>query len=150
MGTQVQNSIEMLHPILIECAVRIQTEIIGKYNIPIKLFETGRSFERHQHLLSKGRTQNIISKHLYDLNNEEMPLYSEAVDFVFYDGRWSWNLRDSTTAAWYILFGNLVLDKCPEIKWSGNDRKSQNFTHFELRKDVVIENFGKYKCVLHS
>lgn len=148
MSTQVNSSLTMLHPILVGCCERIQTEVIAKHNIPMKLFETGREHDRHQHLLSKGRTQNVFSKHLYNMENNP-PLYAVAVDYVFYNGKWSWNLRDQTILSWYTLFGNLVLDVCPELQWSFFDRKSSNYTHFELRQDLIIENYEKYPCILH-
>ena len=148
MGNQVIDSTEMLHPILADCIERIKESVIHKHSMPFKVFETGRSHERHQTLLSKGRTQNVFSKHLFDLDANP-PLYSVAVDYVFYDGKWSWNLRDQTILSWYVLFGNLVLDCCPELKWNGNSRKSTNYTHFELRESTVIDNIEKYPCVLH-
>lgn len=149
MSTQVISQLEFLHPILQELCIKIQTEVIRKHDMPFKLFETGRSSERHQHLLSKGRTQDIFSHHLYDL--EITPnLYSVAVDYVYYDGKWSWNLRDKTITAWYELFGNCVLDLCPELSWNAYNRKRSNFNHFELRKEVIEENFDKFPCVLHT
>jgi len=137
----------MLHPILSNVVDRIQAQVIDKYNAPMRLFETGRQHDRHQALLSKQATKNIISKHLYDLNLNP-PLYATAVDYVYFDERWSWNLRNSTIAGWYTLFGNLVLDICPELLWGGMDRKSVNFTHFELREKVIYENIEKYPCLL--
>ncbi len=149
MSTQTQNDLELLHPVLQEICLRIQSKIIIEHNIPMKLFETGRRQERHQHLLTKRRTQNIYSKHLYNFSNEEQPLYAAAVDFVFYNGKWSWNLRDQTILSWYLLFGNLVLDLCPELEWHGENRKGVNYTHFQLRDEVIVDNLDKYPCVLH-
>lgn len=148
MSNNVINSSDSLHPILKESCVKIQTEVIGKYSMPFKLFETGRTHERHQSLLLKGRTQNVFSKHLFSIGGD-IPLYSVAVDYVFYNGKWSWNLRDQTVMSWYLLFGNLVLDCCSELQWNGNSRKSTNYTHFQLREDIVIGNIEKYPCVLH-
>lgn len=149
MSTQVQTSLDMLHPIMKECCKRIQLEVIHKYNAPFKIFETGRTHERQQHLLNKGRTQNPLSKHLYSLDNDP-PLYSVAVDYVYYkEIKWSWNLRDQTIMSWYSLFGNLVLDCCPELEWGANNRKSMNYTHFQLREDVVVEYFSKFPCIIH-
>ena len=148
MSNNVLNNLDLLHPILTECCRRIQTDVIGKYNIHFKVFETGRTHERHQSLLTKGRTQNVFSKHLFNLEKEN-PLYSVAVDYVFYNGKWSWNLRDQTIMSWYLLFGNLVLDCCPELQWNGNSRKSTNYTHFQLRQDVIVDNIEKYPCILH-
>ena len=67
--------------------------------------------------------------------------------YVFYDEKWSWNLRDSTIMSWYILFGNLVLDLCPELSWRGFNRKNVNYCHFELRQAIIIDNLDKFPCV---
>ena len=144
---KIQRTTEMLHPILKECTDKIQ-KIIIKHNIPIRLFETGRTHDRHQLLLQKGKTKDIVSKHLYNLQNEPI-LYAVAVDYVYYHGRWSWNLRNSTTISWYTLFGNLVLDKCPVLKWSGTNRKNINYCHFELKQNVIIDNQKDFPCILH-
>ena len=144
---KVLKDTSMLHPILIDVVKRIQAQVIDKHNAPIRLFETGRQHDRQQSLLHKGQTQNIISKHLYDLTLNP-PLYATAVDYVYYDERWSWNLRNSTVASWYTVFGNMVLDICPELIWGGCVRKSVNFTHFELREKIIYENIEKYPCLL--
>jgi hypothetical protein len=148
MSNNVTNSLDMAHPILRELCNKINAQVIAKHNAPFKLFETGRTHERHQSLISKGRTQNIFSKHLYYLDGET-PMYSIAVDYVFYDGKWSWNLRNQTVLSWYLLFGNLVLDCCSELQWGGNFRKTTNYTHFQLKEDVVLENIDTYPCILH-
>ncbi len=144
---KIQRSTEMLHPILKENIKKIQKEIIDTYNIPIRLFETGRTHSRHQMLLDKGKTKEAISMHLYNLSNTP-PLYTTAVDYVVYNGKWSWNLRDSTVSSWYALFGNLVMDICPELIWSGLNRKSVNFCHFELSKESIYSNIEKIPCVV--
>ncbi|MCP3685832.1 MAG: M15 family metallopeptidase [bacterium] len=145
---KVQRSTDMLHPILTDCVRRIQKEVISTHNLPIRLFETGREHDRHDMLISRGKTKDIISKHLYDLKNTP-PLYATALDYVVYlNSKWSWNLRDSTINSWYILFGNLVLDVCPELRWRGFDRKSVNFCHFELRQEVMYANLEGIPCVL--
>ena len=144
---KIDKTTGMLHPILIKCVKKIQTDIIDSYNIPMRIFETGRDHERQQILLNKGKTKDVLSKHLYDLENDP-PLYATAIDYTYYDGkRWSWNLRDSTIMAWYALFGNLVLDICPELQWQGTCRKSINYTHFELRNNIMINNLDIYPCV---
>lgn len=148
MGTQVQVELEFLHPLLKEACIRIQTEVIRRHDMPFKLFETGRTAERHNHLLNKGRTQDIFSHHLYNLESTPV-LYAIAVDYVYYDGKWSWNLRDKTIQAWYELFGNLVLDVCPELTWNAYNRKRSNYNHFELRNDYIEDQFDKYPCILH-
>jgi len=144
---KISRSQEMLHPILTECVKKIQKEIIDTHNIPMRLFETGRDFERHKMLISKGRTKDYISGHLYNLENDP-PLYAKAVDYVFYDGRWSWNFRDSTIISWYNIFGNLVLDVCPELEWYANNRKSVNYSHFVLREKIIIQNLNTISCVI--
>jgi len=148
MSNKVIKELDMVHPVLVNSIAKIQSDVINKYNAPFRLFETGRTHERQQALLLKGRTQNVFSKHLFNLDMD-VPIYSVAVDYVFYDGKWSWNLRDQTILSWYVLFGNLILDCCPELKWNGNSRKSTNYTHFELRESTVIDNIEKYPCVLH-
>lgn len=150
MSTQVVNDLKYLHPILSEACVKIQTEVIRKYNMPFRLFETGRNPERHQHLLSKGRTQDIFSNHLYDFSDPDAPLYAIAVDFVYFDGKWSWNLRDKSISAWYNLFGNIVLDVCPELSWAEMNRKRSNLNHFDLRASVIEDNFENFPCILRA
>lgn len=139
-------NLDMLHPIAVQCVKRIQSEVIDKHNMPFKLFETGRDNDRHTMLISKGKTRSYVSGHLYNLENTP-PLYATAFDYVYYDKKWSWNLRDTTISAWYQTFGNLTLDACPELKWSGLDRKAINYCHFELRHAIVLENLDKYPCV---
>jgi len=144
---KIQRSLENLHPTMAECVRRIQKKVIDAHNIPVRLFETGREHDRHEMLVRKGKTKDIISHHLYDLKNDP-PLYATAVDYVFFDTKWSWNLRNSTTNAWYILFGNLVLDECPELQWSGMNRKSVNFCHFEIKRKILIESMKDIPCVI--
>lgn len=148
MSIQVKSDLDLVHPILVSSIHKIQKEVIEAHNAPFKLFETGRGHQRHQHLLSKGRTQDIFSKHLYNLENNP-PMYAAAIDYVFYDGKWSWNLRNKTVKAWYELFGNIVLDVCPELIWGGSNRKSTNYNYFELRQEVILDNFETYPCILH-
>lgn len=146
MSMKVNRELTMLHPVLKDCWGRIKKEIIEVHNAPFRLFETGREHDRQQGLLSKGRTRDLLSRHLYNLENDP-PLYTTAIDIIYYDGKWSWNLRDQSIVSWYILFGNLVLDKCPELEWRGRDRKYCNYGHFQLRRDVLISNLDKYPCV---
>jgi hypothetical protein len=144
---KIKRTFETSHPLIISCSERIES-IIKEHKIPIRLFETGRNHERHQMLIRKGKTKDIISSHLYKLDNEP-PLYSTALDYVFYDGKWSWNFRDSTILAWYQLFGNLVLDACPELSWGGFiNRKSVNYSHFILRRTVIMDNLEQIPCVV--
>ncbi len=144
---KIDRSLNVLHPILQAIVPRIQNEIINPHNIPIKLFETGRDHDRQEFLLSKGKIQNIISRHRYNLENDP-PLYATAIDYVYFDNKWSWNLRNSTILSWYTLFGNLVLDLCPELFWHGDNRKNINYCHFELRNSIIEGNLKKYPCVL--
>ncbi len=143
---KIQRTTETLHPIMIDVVNRVQKEVISKYNIPIRLFETGRDHSRHSTLIQKGKTKDIISRHLYNLDNDP-PLYASAIDYVYYDKRWSWNLRDATIMYWFILFGHLVLDACPELEWGGMNRKSTNYCHFQLREEVMVNGLDKYPCV---
>ena len=143
---KILRSTEMLHPLLTTCVKRIASELIDVHTIPMRIFETGRDHERHDSLIKKCKTKDIVSMHLFNLENDP-PLYATAIDYVFYDGRWSWNLRDSTILSWYELFGNLVLDLCPELSWKGTCRKSLNYCHFQLRQEMVINNLDKYPCV---
>lgn len=144
---KVNRDTEFSHPLLIRSINKIEVEIIQKYNFPFKRFETSRNQERHQQLLNKGKTRDPVSMHLYDFSSDP-PKYSTAVDYVHYDGKWSWNLRDSTISAWYILFGNLVLDCCSELYWAGTYRRSVNLTHFELRQSVIFDSIDEIPCVI--
>lgn len=144
---QVIKDFTYAHPALREANSKIQEHIISKYNAPFRLFETSRDHARHQILLSKGRTKDIISRHLYNVDNDP-PLYCTAMDYVYFTGQWSWNLRNSIIFNWYVLFGNLVLDVCPELWWEGLNRKSTNYNHFELRREVIIDNIDEYPCVV--
>ena len=143
---KIQRTTETLHPLLVTIVNRVQKEVILKHNIPMRLFETGRDHDRHSTLVQRGKTKDILSRHLYNLENDP-PLYTTAVDYVFYDGRWSWNLRDATTKYWYVLFGHLVLDICPEMEWNGMNRKSINYCHFQLKESTINNNLDKYPCV---
>lgn len=145
---RILRSTEMLHPVLKECVTKIEKEIIAVHNAPMRLFETGRTNERHRSLVEKGKARSLISKHIFNLDNDP-PLYSCAIEYVYYDGKWSWNLRDTTVESWYKVFGNLVLDLCPELKWMGNNRKSVNYCCFELRDEIIYENINKYPCVVY-
>jgi len=144
---KVLRNIDILHPLLIKSVKIIQSEIIDKHNFPIRLFETGRNHDRHELLIKKGKTKDPISGHLYNLVHIP-PLYPTAVDYVYYDSKWSWNLRDSTIKSWYNLFGNLVLDLCPELQWSGENRKAVNLCHFALKRDSIIAHLDYIPCVV--
>ncbi len=143
---KVNRETNMLHPVLLGCVLRIQRQIIDPHSMPIRLFETGRTPERHQELITRGKTTDIMSNHLYDLDVYP-PLYTTAVDYVYYDSRWSWNVRNSTVLHWYKLFGNMVSDICTELYWKGLDRNNANYNHFELTPEIILEHMDKYPCV---
>ena len=145
---KIIRNLDVLHPILKDCVKKIQSEIINTHDVPMKLFETGRLHDRQEMLLNKGKTQTAISKHVFNLENDP-PLYATATDYVYFDNKWSWNLRNSTILSWYILFGNMVLDLCPELIWHGVNRKNINYCHFELRSDIILHNLRKYPCVVY-
>jgi len=136
-----------LHPILLPVLARIKQEVIIRHNVPMRIFETGREHDRHDALIKKGKTKDIISRHLYNMENDP-PLYATAVDYVHFEGKWSWNLRDSSISAWYALFGNLVLDICPELEWAGFNRKGVNFCHFQLKESVIVNSFDTIPSVI--
>ena len=146
MSNRIIRTTEPLHPILIACVNKIQNNVINTHSMPFRLFESGRSHDRHQSLLRKGKTKDIMSQHLFDLEHTP-PLYATAVDYVYYDGKWSWNIRNGSIKSWYKLLGNLILDTCPELKWCGLNRKQTNYSQIQLRDSVNIENLDKYPCV---
>ena len=145
--SKVIRDTSMLHPLLVLSLRKIKRDVIDKYKMPFALFETGRTHERQQMLISKGRTHAPVSKHVFNLESTP-PLYAIAADIVYFDGRWSWNIRDTSIKSWYILLGNISLDVCPELKWGGMNRKSTNYTHFELRELIIRQNLDKYPCIL--
>lgn len=144
---KILRSLDMLHPILRSNVKKIQKEVIDTHNIPVRLFETGRTNERHRNLMDKGREFSLVSPHLFRLNNNP-PLYATAVSYVFFDDRWSWNMRDFTIKSWYTLFGNLVMDACPNIQWGGLMRKNMNLTLFVLKQRALRDNYEEFPCVL--
>lgn len=146
MSNKVIRDLGVLHPLLKQAHHKIQQLVIDEYNMPIRLFETGRTQDRHAVMLKKGRETSFISPQVFNLENDP-PLYATGLSYVYFDKRWSWNLRDACVMSWYLLFGNLVLDSCPEIRWGGVRRKNINYTFFYLSEDVVFENIKKYPCV---
>jgi len=147
MSMKVSRELEVLHPILIQVQKRIQTEVIDQHNMPFRLFETGRHHTRHQGLVQKGKTKDLVSAHLYNLEYDP-PLYATAIDYVYYDDKWSWNIRNATIRQWYKLFGHLVLTVCPELEWGGVNRDSTNYNHFQLREHTIIDNLEKFPCTV--
>lgn len=143
---KINRHLDHVHPVLADVANRIERDVIQKHCAPFKLFETSRDNERHTTLLQRGKTKDVVSMHLFNLENDP-PLYCTALDYVYYVNKWSWNMRDATVIAWYELFGNLVLDACPELIWGGMSRKSKNYNHFELRQSVIFDNMAQIPCV---
>lgn len=144
---KTNKDLAVVHPLLVECIKRIQRDIIDAHNLPMRLFETGRTRLRQHELVQAGKETSLTSSYIYDFDITP-PLYCTAVSYVFFDKKWSWNLRDSTIMAWYQLFGNLVLDECPEIIWGGNYRKNTNYTVFRLRETAILQALSKIKCTL--
>lgn len=147
MSMRVIKDLNMVHPVLRKVQGRIQEQVISKYNAPFRLFETGREHERHQSLISKGRTKDVMCRHLFDLENDP-PLYATAVDYVYFGSEWSWNLRNAVTYHWYTLFGQLVLAACPELEWAGLNRRCTNYNHFQLRMEVIVDHIDIFPCVV--
>ena len=143
---KIITSTDMLHPILKKYVDEIN-DLIIIHDIPMKLFETGRTKERHTTLMNKGKEFSVISPHFFDLKSDP-PLYASAISYVYYDKKWSWNLRDNTIAAWYNLFGNIVMDKCNGILWGGYLRKNMNVNLFLLKQTTIKNNLKKYPCIL--
>ncbi len=143
---KIDRTADTCHPLMMDCIERINSRVIHAHNAPMRLFESGRTHDRHNMLIQRGKTKDIVSRHLFNLENDP-PLFCTAVDYVYYDKKWSWNLRDSTVQSWFILFGNLVLDECPELEWGGQNRKSTNYCHFQLRRAILVDNLDKYPCV---
>ncbi len=78
---KILRSLDTLHPLLTSCVRKIQKDVIDFYNVPMRLFETGRSHERHAILINKGKTKDLVSRHLYNLDYDP-PLYAMAVSYV--------------------------------------------------------------------
>ncbi len=144
---RVNRSLDMVHPLL-RADVATTQKLITKHRLPFRLFETGRDRDRQQFLMQSGKVKVPNTGHMYNLENDP-PLYTTAIAFVMNNNSsWSWNLRDATTAAWYALFGQLVLDVCPNLDWGGLNRKATDYTLFTLKKQVIFDNLFQYPCVL--
>lgn len=146
---KVLRDFNSVHPVLVSNIQKITKSIIDPHSMPFRIFETGRLPARHAELLSRGKTTELLSKHIFDLEIDP-PLYCTAVDFVYYDEKWSWNLRDSTILNWYKLFGNMVSDMCPDLYWKGLDRQNTNYSHFELTDDCISFYMDKYPCIVRK
>ena len=130
MQDKIIRSVDVLHPELRDAHKIIRSEIIGKHNMPIRLFETGRTRERHEMLLRKGLVSgDIVCKHRFDLQRD---IYATAMAYVYYDGRWSFNIRNARVKRWLQVFGEMVLDKFDNIKWQGYNRERTDYTTYEL------------------
>lgn len=136
---QILRDVKLLHPIAQDCHSRIQKQIIEKYSVPFRLFETGRLIERQAVLVRKGKSTTLVSRHFFRIDTTPKVL-STAIDYVYYQGYWSWDLRRATVKAWYELFGELVLDLCPELEWGRYDRSRADYNHFQLRQDILDSN----------
>ncbi len=129
-SSKIIRSLDVLHPDLRRAVQDVQANIIAKHRMPIKLFETGRTKERHEMLMKRGLAQDPISRHRFNL---EAGVFATAVSFVYYeDGRWSWNIRNVKVKRWLQLFGEMVLDRCNNVNWRGYDRERTDYTKYEL------------------
>jgi hypothetical protein len=137
MNEQIIRTFEYVHPILSECAQKIDELIIKPYNVPFAVFETARTYDRQRELYLQNRARGLQSRHLFDMS--KVPLeYATAIHYVYIvQGRWSWNVRDLTIRRWWQLFGEMVLDICKEIEWGGTWRKNQDYAHFQLKQSVI-------------
>lgn len=133
---QILRDTKLLHPILREAHSQVQQQVIEKHRAPFRLFETGRLIERQASLVRKGKAPSLTSRHFFRIDTEPKVL-STAIVYVFYSGRWSWDLRSATVKAWYQLFGELVLDLCPDLFWGGYRRNNVDYTYFEIRQAVL-------------
>jgi len=103
-------------------AVKAMQSVIRIYNLPFRVFETWRCYERQAFLEGKGVSWTTTGKHPKRM----------AVDIVHYDNKtkkkWSWVFNDS-----YIILAFLikfhVVRKFPhlKIKWGGDWKKK----HFD-------------------
>lgn len=127
-------AVNVLLPTLQKIVPIIQRDIIDLHNIPMRLFETGRTNARQQELISKKKERTLVSRYLYDLGHSP-PLYSSAVGYVFYDDSWSWNIRNLLVRRWYELFGELVMDRFGDrLEWGGYWRRYVDYTYFQLKR----------------
>lgn len=139
----VIRDIEVLHPVLQNCVERIKKGVIERHSAPFRLFETGRTPSRQESLYKKGKVLSLDSQQFFDVEADP-PQYATGFNYVYFDGDgWSWNVRDAKIKAWYMLFGELVLDICPEVRWGGYDRKGVDYTYFELIGTPTLHEKGE-------
>lgn len=127
----------VLHPVLQRIIPVIQRDIIDLHNIPMRIFETGRTVVRQQELVNKKKTRTLVSRYLYNLACSP-PLYSSAISYVFYDTSWSWNVRNLLIRRWFELFGELVMDRFSDrLEWGGYWRRYVDYTYFQVKQGCL-------------
>jgi hypothetical protein len=127
-------AVNVLHPVLQKIVPVIQREIIDPHNIPMRIFETGRTVARQQELVTKKKARTLVSRYIYDLGCSPA-LYSSAISYVFYDTSWSWNIRNLLIRRWFELFGELVMDQFSDrLEWGGYWRRHVDYTYFQVRQ----------------
>ena len=131
----VLRDLDYLHPLLRDEVKRIQREVIDRHKAPFRVFETARTTERQMDLIAKRKQRTLVTRYLMDMDSDPV-IYSTAVNYVYYTSRWSWDLRDMTVKRWYQLFGELVLDLCPNLEWAGYWRSNIDYTNFQLKQAV--------------
>lgn len=116
-----QRDISLLKPKLQVIVRAIQKKII-EHNLPIEVFETGRTIERQRQLFRKGTSKTMNSRHLT----------GEAVDFVVrINGRWSWKSKHIYI---YEMFGALMTGLYgKQVEW-GFDMWKWDYPHFQLKR----------------
>ncbi len=129
--------LDILHPVLREAVGIVQENVIERYSMPFRIFETGRTMKRQRMLLDKRKVNSVMSPLFFNVDHDP-PIYSTALVYVYYDGRWSWEIKKPTIKRWYQLFGELVLDESPVLMWGGYFRSSMDYTLFELRPEAKV------------
>lgn len=115
--------------------LEVINNLIEEHEMPFHVFETGRTIER-QKLLVEQRKERALITDLYFSLDKPIKL-STAIKIVYYKDHWSWDIRNSTIKAWYLLLGELTLDSTNDIGWGGTWRKHQDYTHFYVLPDLI-------------
>ncbi len=116
----VDNSLSSLVPEMKQKVMNV-IDFLKIHNIPLELFETGRTLDRQKVLKAKGYSKTLKSKHLT----------GEAADFVVYlDGKWSWDYDRYKIC--YVMFGTVA--KHFGLEWGGDWRTFKDYPHVQLRK----------------
>lgn len=136
---QIIRETDYLHPLMRAAVQTIQRDVIERHRLPFRLFETARTPARQLSLYNKRKVRTLASYFYFDLKGDPV-IHSTAVCFVHFTDRWSWDIRTRTTKRWYELFGELVLDACPDLDWAGNWRSNIDYTHFQLKQAVRLEH----------